>query len=510
MGFHTFEIPIFFMRIILSLSFLFVFSYSYAQFFNNANMQNAYSHILHLEFSSAKEFLESEKLVNPNNGLIILNENYIDFLKILLSEEEVFFKQAKKNKYSRIYSLSSNDKNSPYYLFAQAEVHLQWALTRIKFKEYLQATYELQKAYRLLEKNTEKFPDFFLNDKSLGVLHILIGSIPKSYSWITNIIGVEGTVSSGFSKLYNFLEFTENNKGYGIYKSEILFLLSFLEMNMNNEPSLYQKLVLKIGDSYKKSDLMKFCLSRLYTKLGNNKKSLEILEYISEDRDSYYFPYLNYLKGMSKLYNLELLASEKYFKSFLDSFRGRNYIKSAYNKLAIIAFLNNKESDRLTYDSLTIKLGFSIIDEDVQSYKSALNNINHNKDMLESRLLYDGGYFVRARNILFQIDTLSFKSENKLITEYYYRLARVSQALNEDYFEVIKKFEKVLSINNNDNLYFHPMSNLQIALLYEQNGNKNKAQEFFKKTLEYKGFNYSNGIYQGATSGLSRLAESPN
>ena len=122
---------------------------------------------------------------------------------------------------------------------------MQWALTRIKFKEYLQATYELQKAYRLLEKNTEKFPNFFLNDKSLGVLHILIGSIPKSYSWITNIIGVEGTVSSGFSKLYNFLEFTENNKGYGIYKSEILFLLSFLEMNMNNEPSLYQKLVLK-------------------------------------------------------------------------------------------------------------------------------------------------------------------------------------------------------------------------------------------------------------------------
>ena len=164
----------------------------------------------------------------------------------------------------------------------------------------------------------------------------------------------------------------------------------------------------------------------------------------------------------------------------------------------------------MIYDSLTIKLGFSIIDEDVQSYKSALNNINHNKDMLESRLLYDGGYFVRARNILFQIDTLSFKSEKKLITEYYYRLARVSQELNEDYFEVIMNFEKVLSINNNDNLYFYPMSNLQIALLYEQNGNKNKAQEFFRKTLEYKGFNYSNGIHQGATSGLSRLAESPN
>ena len=111
---------------------------------------------LNLEFSSAKKFLDIEKEINPNNGLIILNENYIDFLKILLSEEEVFFNNSKKKKYSRIYSLARKDKDSPYYLFAQAEVHLQWALARIKFKEYIQATYELQKAYRLLDQNTEK------------------------------------------------------------------------------------------------------------------------------------------------------------------------------------------------------------------------------------------------------------------------------------------------------------------------------------------------------------------
>jgi hypothetical protein len=61
------------MRIILSLSFLFFFSESNAQFLNNQNIQNAYSHILNLEFSSAKKFLDIEKEINPNNGLIILN-----------------------------------------------------------------------------------------------------------------------------------------------------------------------------------------------------------------------------------------------------------------------------------------------------------------------------------------------------------------------------------------------------------------------------------------------------
>ena len=498
------------MRIVFLFTFFFISNYSFGQFFNNENIQNAYSHILNLEFKNANIFLDLEKKDNPNNGLIILNENYIDFLKILLSEEETFFNNSKKNKTSRINYLSNNDQYSPYYLFAQAEIHLQWALARIKFKEYLKAAYELQKAYALLEKNTEKFPDFFLNKKSLGVLHVLIGSIPKSYSWITNLIGVKGTVSSGFLQLYDFLAYTENNASYNIYKSEIIFLLSFLEMNMNNDNAAYQKLILKINQSYLKSDLMKFCLARLYTKLGDNKKSLEILELSSESNDSYYFPYLDYLKGMSKLYNLELLDAEKYFLNFLDNFNGKNYIRSAYNKLSIIAFLKENEVDRLIYDSLTINSGYSIIDEDIQAFSNASLNVNYNKDMLESRLLYDGGYFVRARNILSQIDTLSFKDENKLIIEYYYRIARVSQAMNDDYLSVIKKFNKVINKSNNDNLYFYPMSNLQIALLYEQNGDIIKAKEFFRNTLEYKGFNYSNGIHQGATSGLSRLAELPN
>ena len=101
----------------------------------------------------------------------------------------------------------------------QAEIQLQWAFTRIKFKQYFLAAYELQKAYTLLKKNVELYPDFFLNKKNLGILKILIGSIPDEYSWILNIIGLEGNVNNGFDNLYQLLNIFKNNERYNIYKS---------------------------------------------------------------------------------------------------------------------------------------------------------------------------------------------------------------------------------------------------------------------------------------------------
>lgn len=55
------------------------------------------------------------------------------------------------------------DPGSPYYLFTQAEVNLQWAALSIKFGEYLNSIFEIRKAYKLLEENQNKFPDFKAN-----------------------------------------------------------------------------------------------------------------------------------------------------------------------------------------------------------------------------------------------------------------------------------------------------------------------------------------------------------
>jgi hypothetical protein len=74
---------------------VFSVKFCFAEFDMNQNMRQAYVHIMHLDFSLAQKILDTEKISNNDNGIIILNENYIDFLTILIGEDELYYKKAK-------------------------------------------------------------------------------------------------------------------------------------------------------------------------------------------------------------------------------------------------------------------------------------------------------------------------------------------------------------------------------------------------------------------------------
>ena len=71
----------------------------------NANMRLAYSQIINLNFDDAIDILENEKIQNPNNAFIILNENYIDFLKIIIGEDKLYYENNRINKNARLNNL---------------------------------------------------------------------------------------------------------------------------------------------------------------------------------------------------------------------------------------------------------------------------------------------------------------------------------------------------------------------------------------------------------------------
>ena len=488
---------------ILLLICIFSVGFSYADFDMNYNMRTAYSNIISLDFKLAEQIIEKERMSNPDNGLIYLNENYIDFLTLLISEDQSTYTSRKLNKNKRLNNLRKNHKDTPYYLFVQAEIYLQWAFTRIKFKEYFLAAYELQKAYKLLKKNDQLYPDFILNKKSLGLLHVLIGSIPDSYDWILNIVGIEGNINVGFSELYSVLDYSEKFDEYRIYKNEMLFLLSFLEMNMNNDIKACEILLDKIKNCCIKDNLLVFCAARLSNKLGNNDETIKILENRKLSESSFQFHYLDYLYAMSKFYKLELNSAKKSFLKFTSNFEGENYIKSAYHKLSLISFLEDSLEQREYYHTMILNYGQKLIDEDRQAENDIKNDIVVNKDLLIVRTLFDGGYYNEALNKLDEINIKKFSFNSDLFIEYYYRLARTNQQLSNA--QVIDLFLKVLSYDNSSNLYYHPMSTLQIGLEFEKEGNKDDAIIFFRKTLLYNDFNYENGIKKSAKAGINRL-----
>ena len=195
------------MRFTLTTIFQIILVHStYASFDWNENCKQAYTNTIQLKFDNANGILEKERSLNPTNSLVYLIENYADYLKIQISEEKDEFDKLKSLKDDRLSIIEDDDSESPWKLFAEAEIHLQWAANRLKFGEYFTAAYEINKAYRLLNENDKKYPHFLPNKKSLGVLYSLIGSVPKQYNWILSIIGMEGNLDNGLKLMKSTID----------------------------------------------------------------------------------------------------------------------------------------------------------------------------------------------------------------------------------------------------------------------------------------------------------------
>jgi hypothetical protein len=485
----------------LTIIFLLLSKTIFASFDMNDRMQKTYTHIINLEFDAAKQLISLEQTNNASNGFIQLHENYIDFLTVLIGEDYAYFEKTENQKAIRIDLLEDNDENSPYYLYSQAEIHLQWAFARLKFEDYITAAYEFVKAYYLLEENSELYPDFVLNKKGLGLLYSLLGAVPDQYNWILNLAGLQGSIDLGLSELNIVLDAAETE----MYQNEVLFLVSFLQINLTNNNELCQGYLDRIGEKYTNNYLLNFAAARLSYNLGQNDLTLQILENRPSTVNKYPFHYLDYLLGMSYLYKLEYEKSEQYFNRFLDNFKGNNYIKSAYHKLALIADLQYNSEKKIIYFKKAIHEGSASIDEDKVALKDAKQNYITHPILLKGRLLYDGGYYPLALAELQQIENPHYFSNSSNHIEYWYRLARIKAKLNVKYLDVISNYQKAFNLGKETSTYFAPMSALQIGLIYEKQNDTKLAAIYFEKCLTLSNFDYERGIHQKAKAGIERV-----
>jgi tetratricopeptide (TPR) repeat protein len=274
-------------------------------------------------------------------------------------------------------------------------------------------------------------------------------------------------------------------------------------MNMRDIKQSRLSLLNKIEDCCLSSNLLVFCAARLSNKIGDNQRTLKILGQVKPSNNKINFYYLDYLYAMSKLYQLNFEEAENSFLRFLNNFKGNNYIKSAYHKLSIISFLTDSLEKRGFYQNKTLEMGQSFIEEDKYAENQVKKRNIGDKDLIMARLLFDGGYYQRSLNILESVNQ-SFLIDYNL-TEYYYRIARLYQKLNYSKNDILDAFYALLDLDNTYNLYYFPMSNLQIALEYEKEENHEAAIIYFQKTLKYNSFDYETGIKKSAKAGLNRI-----
>jgi hypothetical protein len=487
---------------LLSLVTLPVFCFSKAYFEWTQDLQDAYHKVMQLRLQEAEYDLSAIRKKDPSNLMLLHVENYVDFFKVYLNEDEKEFRLLEKNKDKRIARIESEgDPASPYYLFLQADIRLHWALARLKFEEYASAFFETNKAFKLLSKNDEKFPGFMPNKKDLGILHAMVGTIPDGYKWAVDwLSSMEGSLEQGRGELEEVL--THARRNVFIYEQEIYVYYAYLLLHLDNDAEEAWRILNQAKLDPAGNPLACFVMANVAMRTDRGDEAIQLLENKPTGRQFHAFHYLDYMLGLCKLQRLDKDADVP-LRRFVEKFRGRNFIKDAYQKLAWHRLLQGDFTGFDTYMILCKSKGYTIVGSDKSAQREAVAKEMPQFDLLKARLLFDGGRFQRAYDLLKQKKPADFFSgKNQL--EFTYRLGRITHKLDR-FDEALRHYQQTIDQGKNEPWYYACRAALEKGHIYEQQRKTSEAKAAFQLCLSMKPEDHRTGLHQQAKAGLKRL-----
>lgn len=468
----------------------------------------AHDHILCLRFDDAQAMLDEEKKLKPANTQPYLLENYIDFLKVMISEEEQDYARLKQQRNYRLEKLAYGDATSPWYRYGQAVVYLQCGFVRVKFRDYLTAGFELNQAYKLLEENNRRYPDFIPNKTCLGLLHALIGTVPENYRWAVKTLKFKGTISQGINELEEACTKSASSREYAFIYPESAFLLAFATINLSGDKDQVNQFEEETAKPMfqqwvSSSPLMTYALANIYMKTGKNDKTIELLRHRKQGSDYFPFYYLEYLLGVAKLNRLDKDANVPLL-GYVANFKGLNYLKSAYEHIAWYYLINGNTSKyRLYLERIGLR-GNEQVDNDREAMRNSKLNTVQNLHLLKARLLFDGGYYERALAEIQQFEATCSNSPQREIVECTYRKGRIYDEWGKEEL-AITSYKSTINLGNSLPQYYAANASLHLGMICEQKKDFKQARHYYEKCLSMSFEEYHFSITHKAKAGLNRL-----
>ncbi|MBK7869975.1 MAG: tetratricopeptide repeat protein [Saprospiraceae bacterium] len=465
------------------------------------DVRAAYEQATSLRFQDAQLTLSQIKSQDPHNLIVYHIENYIDFLTLYLNQSESDYKRLKNNEETRIAKIVAGNPNSPYYLYAQADVRLQWALVKLRFGDYLAGFNDVSKAHKLLKKNQEKYPDFLPNQKDLGVLHALAGTIPDNYKWGMKILsGLEGSIAQGRRELSAVFQHAQQHDF--VFKAETAVMYATVLLYLENKSEEAWD-VLQLADLQPETNpLHCFVMANVAMRASRNDRAVELLQKRAKSNNFAAVPQFDFLLGLAKLRRLDRDAAPL-FKSFLSQYRGSNGIKEAYQKLAWSELINGNTAGYQSYMKLVLSKGKTEVGGDKDAYQEAKSDQIADASLVKARLLFDGGYFQKAYQQLENKSIADFSGQAAQL-EYLYRLGRILHGM-ERYDKAIDFYEKTVVQGRKEPYFYACNAALQIGLICESRRDSAKARAYFNICLSINPEEYKTELHQKAKSGLERM-----
>lgn len=465
-----------------------------------ARTQKIYESITSLKIPEARILINQDKKANSNNLIYPLLESYADFYQLFLNENKAEYNLIYPLFEQRIKLFEDGPKQSPYYLYSVALGHFHKSLTAIRFNKNFEAALDFRKAFLLFKANKKAYPNFTPNDVYLGLMTTVIGTIPKGYQWMANVLGMTGKIADGNALV---LKYINSRDPLSIQcRNEALFIYPYLIINFEGNKKKAFEFIEKTDYDFVNNHLHAYMATNLYLNNQQSQKALQIAASINPSNAYLDLPFWALEKGYASLNELKLDAAKTAFQNFLVRFKGQFYVKDAYEKLSWIAYMQGDQVKASAFRNNVISQGSDITDADKQALQNAKKGSWPHPILLRARLLSDGGYQNQALAVLAGKTSKDFDKEADK-TEFAYRLGRIYDLAGQP-DQAIHFYKSAIEKGSDQPEYFAARAALQIGLIYEQKGNYNLAISFFNTCLEMKNHAFKNSLDQKAKTGIQR------
>lgn len=466
----------------------------------NARCQQAYDAVMQLRMNDAKTLLDAEKHEHPDNLVPYYIDNYRDFFPLFFNEDPALYNASKGHRNERLDLMAAGPSGSPYYLFTQAAIRFQWAFVKLKFGEKWDAVWDIRKAYVMLKDNQRRFPGFAPNTLLLGAMQAVFGTIPDGYKWITNILGMRGNIQQGMAMVQRFVNSTDPNAQ--LFKEESYYYYCYLKVFIENKPDEAFTFIQQRQLDTRHNFLFALMVANLSMNNQRADMGIQVLENRDDHASYLELPYTNYLMGVMKLERQDADAAA-YLEKFVTQFKGKFYVKEAYQRLSWAYLLQGRMDQAKRYREAVLTHGNTETDADKQAQQDAKSGHWPHPALLKARLLSDGGFFNDAMKVLLTVHAADFPAmEDKL--EYAYRMGRVLDEMGQE-DKAIAMYNATIRVGANRPEYYAARAALQMGYIYEQRNEKNKAAECYRTCISMPDHDYKNSLDHRAKAGLERL-----
>jgi tetratricopeptide (TPR) repeat protein len=465
----------------------------------NPACQEAYQDIIQLKLDAGQNILRAEESRDPDNLVPLFLENYIDFFILFFNEDPAEYASRKGMLDQRIKWMNEGPESSPFYLFTHSVIHFQWAAIKVKFGDNWDAGWEFRRSFLQSKELMQKFPSFVPARMLRGAMEVAAGTIPDGYRWLSSLLGIKGNIKEGMQRLSDVL--TADDVSFHWLRNEATFYYLYLKFYIENKHEDVFAYIRTHNLDIKNNYLFSYLAANLAINDQRAAYAEQVIRQRSKEEGYLAMPVWDLEMGYALICH-QSPDAHIYLERYVNTFKGRFYVKDALQKLSWYYYLNGNMVQAAQYRTQILSKGGLESDADKQALKEARSGQWPDKVLLKARLLCDGGYYTEALQSLQGKGVGDFHTpEDKC--EFAYRLGRIYDGLGRN-SDAISAYLSAIRMGENLRPYFAARAALQTGYIYEQQGDKPTAINYFQICLSLKDHDYKNSLDQKAKAGIER------